>query len=82
MPRPRGRPRESYLVFASPQLLDAEIDEVVATLRITWIGAGPKVARFERTSPRSRQAGCGATRILTATLHLALVTLGLQPTMR
>ena len=33
--------RDAYLIFGSPQLLDAEIDEVVATLRSGWIGTGP-----------------------------------------
>ena len=72
--------RESYLVFASPQLLEAEIDEVVATLRSAWIGTGPKVARFEQDfaayvgTPHAVALGS-----CTAALHLALVTLGLQP---
>ncbi len=39
--------RDSYLVFASPQILEAEINEVVASLRSGWLGAGPKVAAFE-----------------------------------
>ena len=39
--------RDEYLVFGSPQLLDAEIEEVVAALRSGWIGTGPRVAAFE-----------------------------------
>ena len=39
--------RDSYLVFGSPQILEAEISEVVASLRSGWLGAGPKVAAFE-----------------------------------
>src|ERR1700739_627652 len=35
--------RDSYLVFGSPQILEAEIEEVVATLRSAWIGTGPRV---------------------------------------
>ena len=78
--QPSARSRESYLVFGSPQLLDAEIDEVVATLRSAWIGTGPKVARFEQDfaayvgTPHAVALGS-----CTAALHLALVTLGLQP---
>ena len=72
--------RDSYLVFGSPQLLEAEIDEVVATLRAAWIGTGPKVQRFEQDfatyvgAPHAAALGS-----CTAALHLALVTLGLQP---
>lgn len=72
--------RNSYLVFGSPQLLEAEIDEVVATLRAAWIGTGPKVQRFEQDfaayvgAPHAAALGS-----CTAALHLALVTLGLQP---
>ena len=78
--QPSARSRESYLVFGSPQLLDAEIDEVVATLRSGWIGTGPKVARFEEEfatyigTPHAVALGS-----CTAALHLALVTLGLKP---
>src|SRR5947207_15019879 len=39
--------RSDYLVFGQPQLLDVDIDEVVATLRSNWIGTGPRVAAFE-----------------------------------
>jgi len=41
-------PPSEYLVFGSPQILEPEIEEVVATLRSGWIGTGPKVAQFER----------------------------------
>ena len=78
--RSLGPSRESYLVFASPQLLDAEIDEVVATLRSGWIGTGPRVARFEQEFG----AYVGTTHAValgscTAALHLALILLGLRP---
>jgi dTDP-4-amino-4,6-dideoxygalactose transaminase len=78
--QPAARSRESYLVFGSPQLLDAEIDEVATTLRSGWIGTGPKVARFEDEfatyigTPHAVALGS-----CTAALHLALVTLGLKP---
>jgi dTDP-4-amino-4,6-dideoxygalactose transaminase len=78
--RPSARSRDSYLVFGSPELLDAEIEEVMATLRSAWIGTGPRVARFEKafgayvgTSNAVALGSC------TAALHLALVLLGLQP---
>ena len=40
--------RSEFLVFGSPLIEQAEIDEVVDSLRSGWIGTGPKVARFER----------------------------------
>ena len=78
--QPSARSRESYLTFGSPQLLDAEIDEVATTLRSGWIGTGPKVARFEEEfatyvgTPHAVALGS-----CTAALHLALITLGLKP---
>ena len=40
--------RGEFLVFGKPVIDEAEIDEVVDTLRSGWIGSGPKVKRFER----------------------------------
>lgn len=40
--------RDSFLVFGSPSIEQAEIDEVVDSLQSGWVGSGPKVARFER----------------------------------
>ncbi|MGL4504022.1 MAG: DegT/DnrJ/EryC1/StrS family aminotransferase [Planktothrix sp.] len=39
--------RETFLVFASPQIHQAEIDEVVDSLKSGWLGTGPKVKRFQ-----------------------------------
>ena len=39
--------RDAMLVFGSPMIDEAEIAEVVATLRSGWIGTGPRVAHFE-----------------------------------
>ena len=40
--------RDSYLVFGQPRIEQAEIDEVVASMRSAWLGTGPKTAEFER----------------------------------
>jgi len=37
-----------FLVFGSPVIGEAEIAEVVDSLRSGWIGTGPKVVRFQR----------------------------------
>ena len=76
----RASRRDSYLVFGSPQLLEPEIDEVLAALRSAWIGTGPRVGRFEEDF----RAYVGANHALavhscTAALHLAMVALGLKP---
>jgi dTDP-4-amino-4,6-dideoxygalactose transaminase len=72
--------REDYLVFGSPQLLEPEIDEVVATLRSGWIGTGPRVAAFEKAFCDYISAGHAvAVNSCTAALHLAMIVIGLQP---
>jgi len=40
--------REAFLPFAVPHITQAEIDEVVDTLRSGWLTTGPKTKRFER----------------------------------
>ena len=36
-----------FLVFGAPLIEEAEVGEVVDSLRSGWLGTGPKVARFE-----------------------------------
>jgi dTDP-4-amino-4,6-dideoxygalactose transaminase len=72
--------RDTYLVFGSPEILQPEIDEVVATLRSGWIGTGPKVHAFERAFRDYTGAGHAvAVGSCTAALHLALVAIRLKP---
>ena len=77
MERPR---RKDFLVFGSPDIKEAEIDEVVDTLRSGWLGTGPKVARFE--SMFCEYTGAQYVRALsscTAGLELALRVAGVGP---
>ena len=37
-----------FLIFGSPLIEQAEIDEVVACMESAWLGTGPRVAQFER----------------------------------
>lgn len=72
--------RDEFLVFGSPLIEQAEIDEVVASLRSGWIGTGPKVARFERMLEQYMEAPhvrCVAS--CTAALFLAMRCLGVGP---
>ena len=41
------RSKDRFLVFGAPAIEDAEIQEVVASIRSGWLGTGPKVERFE-----------------------------------
>jgi len=80
-PQPEGRPvRQQFLVFGSPALGEAEIQEVVETLRSGWIGTGPRVARFEsdfKAYIGSRHAL--ALNSCTAALHLSMIAAGVGP---
>lgn len=72
--------RDNFLVFGSPLIGEAEIAEVVDSLRSGWIGTGPKVHRFEQML--SEYVGVGHTRCLsscTAALILSLRVLGIGP---
>ena len=40
--------RKDMLIYGSPAIENAEIEEVVAVLQSGWLGTGPKVARFEQ----------------------------------
>ena len=78
MQRALGRMREppvrtDFLPFSLPDIGEAEIEEVVRTLRSGWITTGPKTKEFERLF--REYVGCGhaiAVSSCTAGLHLAL----------
>ncbi len=72
--------RESFLVFGSPLIGEAEIAEVVDSLRSGWVGTGPKVQRFERMlSDYVGAAHCRCVSSCTAALILSLRVLGIGP---
>jgi dTDP-4-amino-4,6-dideoxygalactose transaminase len=76
----RGTLRDSFLVFGSPWIGEAEIAEVVDSLRSGWIGTGPKVQRFERMlSEYVGVAECRCVSSCTAALILAMRVLGIGP---
>lgn len=71
--------RATFLPFALPHITQAEIDEVVDTLRSGWLTTGPKTKRFEREfAERVEAPYTVALNSGTAALHLALDALGLQ----
>ena len=74
------REHSRYLVFGAPALGEAEIAEVVDTLRSGWIGTGPRVAHFEADfAAYTGSPQAVAVSSCTAALHLALVASGVGP---
>jgi dTDP-4-amino-4,6-dideoxygalactose transaminase len=72
--------RDSFLVFGSPLIGEAEIAEVVDSLRSGWIGTGPKVHRFEQMlSEYLGVPHCRCLSSCTAALILSLRVLGIGP---
>jgi dTDP-4-amino-4,6-dideoxygalactose transaminase len=72
--------RDTFLIFGSPTIGDAEIAEVADSMRSGWVGTGPKVQRFERLL--ADYVGAPQVRCLsscTAALILALEALGIGP---
>ena len=76
-----------FLPFALPEIGEAEIAEVVDTLRSGWITTGPKARRFEAdfrawlgdAGDAADDLHCIAVNSATAGLHLALEALGIGP---
>jgi dTDP-4-amino-4,6-dideoxygalactose transaminase len=74
------RPKERFLVFGAPAIEDAEIQEIVATMKSGWLGTGPKVAQFERDFAAYKGAQyAAAVNSCTAALHLSLLASGVGP---
>jgi dTDP-4-amino-4,6-dideoxygalactose transaminase len=71
-----------FMPFALPEIGDAEIAEVVDTLRSGWVTTGPKAKRFEDDFSAflgDASLHCMAVNSATAGLHLALEALGIGP---
>src|SRR5262249_25955038 len=72
--------RSEYLVFGQPLIEEAEIEEVVRSLRAAWLGTGPKVAEFERLVAKYKCVPHAvAVNSCTAGLHLGCMALGIGP---
>jgi dTDP-4-amino-4,6-dideoxygalactose transaminase len=72
--------RREFLPFSPPDIGEAEIDEVVDSLRSGWITTGPKTKRFQEEfaayvgAPAALAVSSG-----TAAMHLGLVVAGIGP---
>jgi hypothetical protein len=72
--------RATFLPFALPHITQAEIDEVVDSLRSGWLTTGPKTKRFEQAFAEAVGAPHAvAVNSATAAMHLALDALGIGP---
>lgn len=74
--------RDEFLVFGAPAVGEAEIEEVVQSLRSGWLGTGPKVARFERDFAAYKGVAenrVAAVNSCTAALHVSLIATGIGP---
>ena len=72
----------NFLPFATPDISNFEIDEVVDSLRSGWITTGPKAKRFEEQFTEFLgDASLESISVNSATsgLHLALEALGIGP---
>ncbi len=78
----RDAAKPPFLPFARPCLGEAEIAEVVDSLRSGWITTGPKARQFEQDFAAylgDASLHCVAVNSATAGLHLALEALGIAP---
>src|ERR1700753_708801 len=72
--------RRVYLVFGRPLIGGQEISEVVASMKVGWLGTGPKVAEFERRIAAYKGVKHAvAVNSCTAGLHLSCVGLDIRP---
>ena len=74
--------RDSFLVFGTPSIGDAEISEVNDCLRSGWLGTGPKVAKFEGDFAEYKgveESNVAAVNSCTAALHISLLAAGVGP---
>jgi len=72
--------RKDFLIFGSPRIEQAEIDEVVSVMQSGWLGTGPRVARFERDFAAYKDASHAvALNSCTSALHLSILAAGIRP---
>jgi len=73
--------RDKFLVFGAPQIHQDDINEVVASMEMGWLGTGPKVKRFEEDFGKYKGVPyTAALNSCTAGLHLSCAALDLQST--
>ena len=69
---------KKFIVFGSPLIEKEEIREVVATMKSSWLGTGPRVAKFEEDFRQYENAEFAmGVNSCTAALHLSLLACGI-----
>lgn len=72
--------RKKFLVFGSPLIEQAEIEEVVASMKSGWLGTGPKVQKFEEMFRHYKGSKFAvAVNSCTAALHLSMLVINIKP---
>lgn len=74
--------KQPFIVFGSPLIEQAEIDEVIDSLASGWLSTGPKVARFERDFSSFKgihEGHVAAVNSCTAALHVSMIASGIGP---
>ena len=74
------RSKDRFLVFGAPAIEDAEIQEVVSTMKTGWLGTGPKVMTFQNDFKAYKDSEYAiAVNSCTAALHLSILAASLKP---
>lgn len=74
----KKREKDSFLPYCLPDITDAEICEVIATLKSGWLAKGPRTISFENKFAEYVGAKYAvAVNSCTAALHTALVAAGI-----
>jgi dTDP-4-amino-4,6-dideoxygalactose transaminase len=74
------RSKDRFIVFGAPKIENAEIKEVVASIKSGWLGTGPKVKKFEDMFKKYKGTKYSiALNSCTAALHLSMLAIGLKP---
>lgn len=72
--------RKTFLIFGQPLIEQAEMDEVLDSMKSAWLGTGPKVHRFEKEFACYKNIDhVAAVGSCTAALHLSCLSLGIDP---
>jgi len=77
-----GQDQPPFLVFGAPHLDEVDINEVLACLRSSWLGTGPRVAQFERDFAafrRVKSTQVAAVNSCTAALHVSMLAADIEP---
>jgi dTDP-4-amino-4,6-dideoxygalactose transaminase len=71
--------RKELLVYGSPAIEKAEIEEVIAVMQSGWLGTGPRVARLEQDFAGYKGIEHAvALNSCTAALHLSILAAGIE----